>query len=103
MPPISEVIRGSGGIEYCYVSTKEKKVSTLRGLAQLADLQGALCVPTYNLKLLLKYVWRLVCRKLRQKLFIVSQRAKIRVLTGCDGRPQDNTSKLSRPRAWIEI
>ena len=25
------------------------KVSTLRGLAQLADLQGALCVPTFNL------------------------------------------------------
>ena len=29
---------------------KEKKVSTLRG-PQLADLQGALCVPTYNLTL----------------------------------------------------
>ena len=24
-------------------------MSTLRGLAQLANLQGALCVPTYNL------------------------------------------------------
>ena len=45
VPPISEAIRGSGGIEYSYVSTKEKKVSTLRGPAQLADLQGALCVP----------------------------------------------------------
>ena len=32
-----------------YVSTKAKKVSTHRGPAQLADLQGALCVPTYNL------------------------------------------------------
>ena len=30
-------------------STKEKKVSTVRGPAQLTDLQGALCVPTYNL------------------------------------------------------
>ena len=28
---------------------KEKKVSTLRRPAQLADLQRALCVPTYNL------------------------------------------------------
>ena len=27
------------------------KVSTLRGPAQLADLQGALCVPTYNFTL----------------------------------------------------
>ena len=26
----------------------ETKVSTLRGLAQLADLRGALCVPTFN-------------------------------------------------------
>ena len=49
VPPISEAIRGSGGIELGYVSTKENKVSTLRGPAQLADLQGALCVPTYNL------------------------------------------------------
>ena len=40
-----------GGIEYSYVSTKAKKVSTLRGSTQLADLQGALCVPTYNLAL----------------------------------------------------
>ena len=47
VPPISEAIRGFGGIELSYVSTKEKKVSTLRGPAQLADLQGALCVPTY--------------------------------------------------------
>ena len=31
---------------------KEKKVSTLRGPAQLADLQGALCVPAYNFTLL---------------------------------------------------
>ena len=49
MPPISEALRGSGGIELSYVSAKAKKVSTLRGPAQLADLQGALCVPTYNL------------------------------------------------------
>ena len=49
VPPISEAIRGSGGIEQSYVSTKEKKVSTLRGPAQLADLQGALSVPTYSL------------------------------------------------------
>ena len=34
VPPISEAIRGSGGIEYSYVSTKAKKVSTLRGPAQ---------------------------------------------------------------------
>ena len=45
----------------------------------------------------------MVCRKLRQKLSIVSQRAKNRTLRGCDGRQQDNTSNLSRPRAWIEI
>ena len=49
VPPISEAIRGSGGIEQSYVSTKAKKVSTLRGPAQLANLQGAPCVPTYNL------------------------------------------------------
>ena len=48
VPPISEAIRGSGGIEYSYVSTKAKKVSTLRGPAQLADLQEALWVPTNN-------------------------------------------------------
>ena len=24
-------------------------------------------------------------------------------MRGCDGRPQDNTSNLSRPRAWIEM
>ena len=47
VPPTSEAIRGSGGIEN--VSTKAKEVSTLRGPAQLADLQGALCVPTNNL------------------------------------------------------
>ena len=45
-PLISEeAIRGSGGIELSYVSAKAKKVSTLRGPAQLADLQGVLCVP----------------------------------------------------------
>ena len=49
MPLIPEAIRGSGGIGLSYVSTKKKKVSTLRGPAQLADLQGALCVPTNNL------------------------------------------------------
>ena len=49
MPPISEAIRGSGRIEHSYVSTKAKKASTLRGPAQLADLQGAICVLTNNL------------------------------------------------------
>ena len=44
VPRISEAIRGSGGIESSYVSTKAKKVSTLRGPAQLADLPGTLCV-----------------------------------------------------------
>ena len=34
-----------------------------------------------------KHIWRLVCRKVR----------------GCDGRPQDDTTNLSRPRAWIEM
>ena len=48
VPPISEATRVSGAIEYSYVSTKEKKVSTLRGPAELADLQGALFVPTDN-------------------------------------------------------
>ena len=48
MHPISQAIRGSGGIELRYVFTKETKVITLRGLAQLADLQGALCVSPYN-------------------------------------------------------
>ena len=47
--PISEAIRGSGGIEPSNVSTKKKKVSTLRGPGQYADLRGPLCVPTYNL------------------------------------------------------
>ena len=42
---IQEIIRGSGGIEYSYVSTKANKVSTLRGPAQLADLLGTFCVP----------------------------------------------------------
>ena len=32
-------------IKQHYYNRKEKKVSTLRGPAQLADLQGALCVP----------------------------------------------------------
>ena len=50
-----------------------------------------------------EHIWRLVCRKLRQKLSIVSQRAKNRSLRGCDGTPQDNTSNLSCPRAWIEM
>ena len=26
-----------------------------------------------------------------------------RILKGCDGKQQDNTSNLSRPRAWIEM
>ena len=55
------------------------------------------------IRLLLKTFWRLVCRQLRQKLSIVSQRGKNRILRGCDGRPQDNTSNLSCSRAWIEI
>ena len=55
------------------------------------------------IRLLLKTHWRLVCKKLRQTLSIVSQRAKNRNLGGCDGRRQDNTSNLSRPRAWIEM
>ena len=42
---ISEAIRGSRGIENYYISAKAKKVSTLRGPAQLADLQGTDCVP----------------------------------------------------------
>ena len=50
-----------------------------------------------------KHVRRLVCRKLRQKLSIVSRRAKNRILRECDRRPQDNTSNLSRPRASIEM
>ena len=50
MPPISEAFRGSGGIEKSYISTKETKVSTLRGPAQLADLQRALCVPPITLQ-----------------------------------------------------
>ena len=44
-----------------------------------------------------------MCRKLRQKPCIVSQRAKHRTLRGCDGRPQDNTSNFSRPGEWIEM
>ena len=44
VPQISEAIRGSGGIEQSYVSTKAKNVSTLREPAQLADQQGTLCV-----------------------------------------------------------
>ena len=51
MPPISECIRDSDGIQQSNVSTKEKKLSTLRGHSQLADLRGALCVPTSNLTL----------------------------------------------------
>ena len=50
-----------------------------------------------------KHIWRLVCRKLRQKLSIVSQQAKNRSLRGCDETPQDNTSNLTCPRAWIEM
>ena len=38
-------------------------------------------------------IYRLVCKKLSQKLPIVSQRAKNIILIGCDGRLQDNTSK----------
>ena len=45
VPPISEAIRGSCGIEYSYVSAKAKELRTLRGPAQLADLQETLCVP----------------------------------------------------------
>ena len=44
-----------------------------------------------------------MCRKLRQKLPVIFQRAKSRILRGCGGRPQDNTSNLSRPRTWIEM
>ena len=49
VPPISEAIRGSGGIEQSYVSAKANKASTLREPAQLADLQGTLCVPPNTL------------------------------------------------------
>ena len=43
-------LRSFGWVSYeSYVSTKANKVSTLRGPAQLPDLQGALCVPTYKL------------------------------------------------------
>ena len=49
VPPISEAIRGSGGIEQSYVSAEANKASTLRGPAQLADLQGTLCVPPNTL------------------------------------------------------
>ena len=45
MPPISEAIRGSGGVEWSNALSKENEVSSLRGPAQLADLQGALCAP----------------------------------------------------------
>ena len=45
VPRVSEAILGSGGVEKSYVSAKAKKVSTLRGPAQLADLQGTICVP----------------------------------------------------------
>ena len=55
------------------------------------------------IRLLLKHIGRLVCRKPRQKNPILSQRAKNRILRPCDGRPQDNTTNLSRPTAWIEI
>ena len=46
-----------------------------------------------------------MCRKLIQKLStsIAFQRAKNIILRRCDRRPQDNTSNLSRPRAWIEM
>ena len=44
VPPISEAIRGSGESNTATTTTAQK-VSTLRGTAQLADLQGALCVP----------------------------------------------------------
>ena len=56
-----------------------------------------------SIRLLLKHIWQLVYEKLRQKLSIVSRRAKNRILRGWDERPQDNTSNLSRPRAWIEM
>ena len=44
-----------------------------------------------------------MCRKLRQKLSIVSQRAKNRFVRGCNGRTQSNTSNLSHPMARIEM
>ena len=40
-------------------------------------------------------------QKTETKLSIVSQRVKTLILRGSDGRPQDNTSNLSRPRAWM--
>ena len=36
-------------------------------------------------------------------LSIVFQRARNKVLSGFDGRPQDNAGNLSRPRAWINM
>ena len=45
VPPFREVIRGSGEIYKSFVPPKAKKVSTLRGPAQLADLQKTLCAP----------------------------------------------------------
>ena len=47
MPPISEAIRGNRVKQRLYEG-KESEHSP-RTSAQLADLQGALCVPTYNL------------------------------------------------------
>ena len=41
-----------------------------------------------------KHMWRSVCRKLRRKLSIVSQRAKNRVLRGCDGTTPANSHAL---------
>ena len=45
----------------------------------------------------------LVCRKQRQKLSIASARAKNRILSRFDGRPQDSGGDLSCPRAWISM
>ena len=49
LPPPRLVMRAL--VLRCGLERKEKEVSILRGPAQLADLQGALCVPIYNLTL----------------------------------------------------
>ena len=43
------------------------------------------------------------CIENRDKNSIVSQRAKNIILSGLDERPQDNTTNLSRPRAWMKM
>ena len=45
-PPLSEAIRGSGGIEYSYALTKSGKVSTLRLPDQMTDAQVTPCAFT---------------------------------------------------------